>query len=74
MKFILVSAALVLALNSCKKKDPPCTTEAGATVAPASEEQMITDYLTANNITFPPVPIRLTPNCKPGNNVPKRSV
>lgn len=51
MKFVLVGATLILALNSCKKKDPPCTREAGSTVAPASEEQMITDYLTANNIT-----------------------
>ncbi|WP_407527525.1 FKBP-type peptidyl-prolyl cis-trans isomerase [Lacibacter sp. MH-610] len=51
MKFVLVGATLILALNSCKKKDTPCTREAGSTVAPASEEQMITDYLTANNIT-----------------------
>lgn len=51
MKSVLVGAALLLALNSCKKKDPPCTIEAGSTVAPASEEKMITDYLAANNIT-----------------------
>ena len=49
--FLWISCILWLSIVSCKKKDQACTKEAGSTVAPASEEQMITDYLTANNIT-----------------------
>jgi hypothetical protein len=51
-KVYVIGLMMMFAGIACKKKDEiPCTTTAGSTVAPASEEQMITDYFTAKGIT-----------------------
>ncbi len=51
MKYALIVLMLTLAVAGCKKKTEPCTVTAGSTVAPASEEAMITTYLASNSIT-----------------------
>jgi len=53
MKYTLIILSLLaLTIGSCKKKTSnECTYKAGTTVAPASEELVVTNYLTANNIT-----------------------
>lgn len=50
-KVFVIALLLMVASLACKKKDEPCNTQAGSTVAPASEEQMITDYFIAKSIT-----------------------
>ncbi len=52
MKYTLIILSLALVIGSCKKKTSnECVYKAGTTVAPASEELVVTNYLTANNIT-----------------------
>jgi FKBP-type peptidyl-prolyl cis-trans isomerase FkpA len=50
-KILFIVFAFALTFSSCKKNETPCTAQAGITTAPTSEEQMVTDYLTANSIT-----------------------
>ncbi|MBY0478587.1 MAG: FKBP-type peptidyl-prolyl cis-trans isomerase [Chitinophagaceae bacterium] len=51
MKYILLIFTFALMITACKKKKEPCTATAGTTVAPASEEDSVKAYLTANGIT-----------------------
>jgi FKBP-type peptidyl-prolyl cis-trans isomerase FkpA len=48
---LLAVTALVLTAGCKKKKDEPCTAEAGSTVVSAQEEALVTTYLSNNNIT-----------------------
>ncbi len=52
-KAIVTVIAFTFLLTACKKKDEetPCTATAGTTVASASEELLVTNYLSANGIT-----------------------
>lgn len=50
-KVYFLFSVLVLLAASCKKKEQPCELTVSKTTAPANEEQMVTDYLAANNIT-----------------------
>lgn len=52
MKFIAAVFITAILISACKKKnDEGCTTTPGSTVATAEQEKVVTDYLTANNIT-----------------------
>lgn len=51
MKYVLIIFSFALIIAACKKKAEPCSVTAGSTVAPASEEDSIKAYLTANSIT-----------------------
>ncbi len=51
MKYTLIILSLALVIGSCKKKTTECVYQVKTTVAPASEELVVTNYLTVNNIT-----------------------
>jgi len=51
MKFTWCLILLAVLTGGCLKKDNGCSYSQSNTVAPASEEQMIKDYLTANSIS-----------------------
>jgi FKBP-type peptidyl-prolyl cis-trans isomerase FkpA len=51
-KIILIAIAAITLSTACKKKkDEPCTSEAGSTVVSAQEEALVTTYLSSKNIT-----------------------
>ena len=50
-KIVFLISTSVLLLVACKKKEQPCTAEAGSTVVSANEEALVTTYLSNNNIT-----------------------
>jgi FKBP-type peptidyl-prolyl cis-trans isomerase FkpA len=50
-KVYVIGLLIMFASLACKKKTEPCNSQVPQTVAPASEEQMITDYFLAKGIT-----------------------
>ncbi|HEX4957388.1 MAG TPA: FKBP-type peptidyl-prolyl cis-trans isomerase [Lacibacter sp.] len=50
-KTFAIAAVIILSFTACKKKEEPCTATAGSTVVSASEEALVTTYLSNNNIT-----------------------
>ena len=51
-KLLMILLAFILLSTACKKKtEEPCTATAGSTVASASEEALVTTYLSSNGIT-----------------------
>ncbi|NCU05661.1 MAG: peptidylprolyl isomerase [Chitinophagaceae bacterium] len=51
MKYVFGLVMAVAVLTACKKKNEGCPYEAENTNASAQEETMVTDYISANNIT-----------------------
>lgn len=51
MKFVLCLLVLAIASTGCMKSDTGCSFENSNVVAPATEQQQIEQYLTANGIT-----------------------
>lgn len=50
-KIYLFGLILLITGVACKKKEEECTSTLTKNTAPATEEQMVTDYITANAIT-----------------------